>query len=504
MVSSLESSVDGCRLKNEVAYLLGGKMGKNKVGKLRIAEKVKNFVSETTSTVDTAADKVLKPPKSAIAAVASSEVLKDFGGKVSESAENVLGKASKSFESTKAIISKAVPSEAIKKIGEKASQSAETTIEEISDKYVSAKTIVSENASMESLKKVGNSATDLASVETVKRVGKAVSDAATLENTVGAAKYASGIKGYNELKQAREIKKQAEENIQNATSVTEKKRDNLNSRIDKYAETKLAAINNTICLFIEYLREIGQKNKGKEYEALQSIDVKKEDIADIQDLGINAVNMAKGATGSSLLGAMALLGTKAAVLQGVTVFASASTGTAISGLSGAAATNATLAFLGGGSIASGGGGMATGAMVLGGITAGAFLAVGTLTGGILLSAHGSRALTMATKYAADVEKGVATLEKSWAIMDGISERVNELEGLTIDLEKRAVEQLKTLAAFVPDFDTKNPQHQKAFQKTALLMKSIGELANTPLIDEKGCVTENSGIVAGKIKSILNT
>lgn len=47
----------------------------------------------------------------------------------------------------------------------------------------------------------------------------------------------------------------------------------------------------------------------------------------------------------------------------------ASTGTAISTLSGAAATNATLAWFGGGAVAAGGGGMAAGTLVLGGLVA---------------------------------------------------------------------------------------------------------------------------------------
>jgi hypothetical protein len=53
----------------------------------------------------------------------------------------------------------------------------------------------------------------------------------------------------------------------------------------------------------------------------------------------------------------------------VTVFGSASTGAAISGLSGVAATNATLAWFGGGAVAAGGAGMAGGMTVLGGIVA---------------------------------------------------------------------------------------------------------------------------------------
>jgi len=53
----------------------------------------------------------------------------------------------------------------------------------------------------------------------------------------------------------------------------------------------------------------------------------------------------------------------------VTLFGSASTGAAISGLSGVAATNATLAWFGGGALAAGGAGMAGGMTVLGGIAA---------------------------------------------------------------------------------------------------------------------------------------
>jgi len=53
----------------------------------------------------------------------------------------------------------------------------------------------------------------------------------------------------------------------------------------------------------------------------------------------------------------------------VAAFGSASTGAAISGLSGIAATNATLAWFGGGALAAGGAGMAGGMAVLGGIVA---------------------------------------------------------------------------------------------------------------------------------------
>ena len=75
----------------------------------------------------------------------------------------------------------------------------------------------------------------------------------------------------------------------------------------------------------------------------------------------SAVNVGVGsiAGGSLAVGSWAL----------VTALGSASTGAAISGLSGVAATNATLAWFGGGALAAGGAGMAGGAAVLGGLFA---------------------------------------------------------------------------------------------------------------------------------------
>ena len=67
------------------------------------------------------------------------------------------------------------------------------------------------------------------------------------------------------------------------------------------------------------------------------------------------------------------VGAKAVVPMLVASLGTASTGTAISTLSGAAATKATLAWLGGGTLAAGGLGVAGGAVVLGVLCAGGAL-----------------------------------------------------------------------------------------------------------------------------------
>lgn len=88
-----------------------------------------------------------------------------------------------------------------------------------------------------------------------------------------------------------------------------------------------------------------------------------------------AVNVATGG-----MAAWSNAGTIATMLGGTGVLGNtATTGVAISSLSGAAATNASLAALGGGALSVGGGGMALGTAVVAGTGA----AVGSAAGGII-------------------------------------------------------------------------------------------------------------------------
>ena len=98
-----------------------------------------------------------------------------------------------------------------------------------------------------------------------------------------------------------------------------------------------------------------------------------------------AKNAGKGAAGFGAGVAVAALGPTAAM--GIaTTFGVASTGTAISALSGAAATNAALAWLGGGALAAGGGGMAAGNafLALAGPVGWAIAGVALVVSGLLL------------------------------------------------------------------------------------------------------------------------
>lgn len=91
--------------------------------------------------------------------------------------------------------------------------------------------------------------------------------------------------------------------------------------------------------------------------------------------------------------ACATLGSSAA-LGLVTTFGTASTGTAISALSGAAATNAAVAWFGGGALAAGGGGVALGETVLAlsGPIGWGIAAVGVVGGGLFYRSKNKKAI----------------------------------------------------------------------------------------------------------------
>lgn len=108
----------------------------------------------------------------------------------------------------------------------------------------------------------------------------------------------------------------------------------------------------------------------------------------------------------------------------LTNFGIASTGVPISSLSGAAATNASLAMLGGGSLATGGGGMALGSAILGGIS--------ILPAAMILSykyaQKAEESLTNATKYYSDVIKEVENRDLNILnITKGLNPRIDELK-----------------------------------------------------------------------------
>lgn len=316
-------------------------------------------------------------------------------------------------------------------------------------------------------------------------------------------KIVSGVQAYQNRKSGINLKEACELYYEAANTVTEDRRTNLNERINSFATHRLSALQKTTGRFLGLLKEMNQTNKIKEYEILDSIGLNTKTIEKMERVDMAASKALFSSATVGALGTAAAMGTPTLVTGAVGALASASTGTAISSLSGAAATNATLAWLGGGSIATGGGGMAAGATVLTGLTAGATAGVALIAAGLIASVHYSKKLTEAKEYQKEIEIMVANMEKLWALLDGINNRIAELSLVTSELEKRILSYLLYLEPLSVDYDATDEYYNRIFQKVGLLVKSMSELAQTPLLDEMGNASNESAMIFKQTSKILN-
>ena len=133
-------------------------------------------------------------------------------------------------------------------------------------------------------------------------------------------------------------------------------------------------------------------NHPKEFDSeIAEIQIKKQEFKDVCDFAkeeLSAAQKSAAGAGAGVAGGMAVASVApSAAMWIATTFGTASTGTAISSLSGAAATKAALAWIGGGALSAGGGGVAAGQ---------AFLA---MTGPIGWSIAGATLLTSIVLFA---------------------------------------------------------------------------------------------------------
>ena len=206
-------------------------------------------------------------------------------------------------------------------------------------------------------------------------------------------------------------------------------------------------------------------------------------------LGQDAVAWMRGIVGSAVTG----VGVNAGVTTAVTTFAAASTGTAISSLSGAAATNATLAFLGGGSIATGGGGMVVGAAALNFVTIGPAV----LVSGLVVAGQGEKAKTQARVNEAAVNEAIAEAQATTAAFDAIVARVEEIESLLDQLMARSTSALDLLESepFDPD------RHAGRFQQALTLTFAVRDVASAQVINESGDLNEETAKYKVKYRTL---
>lgn len=204
-------------------------------------------------------------------------------------------------------------------------------------------------------------------------------------------------------------------------------------------------------------------------------------LPQMEKMVLGSLDIEKGLASGAASGALMGLG----AYGSVGMLASASTGTAIASLSGAAATNATLAWLGGGSLAAGGFGMAGGMVVLGGLVAGPAIAIT----GFVMASKAEEALTKARDYESEVDQAI--------------EKINSMEIVLKGLQANAWEMSMTLTKLAKYFDECKPDvesnEQGAFERLLKCGSALKSVLDTPIMEKNGEGVRN---LDGKLKSIV--
>jgi hypothetical protein len=290
----------------------------------------------------------------------------------------------------------------------------------------------------------------------------------------GGAGIIAGLDGMADQEQAKEIAEDAQSRHEYACEAIEEVREATQDLAAQYGEIQIAVKQNTIGRFIALIERIGQTCSYQDRAFVESFEgTKPQQISEYKADRLDAISIATGGMTAVKVGAVA--GKSTAALVGL--FGTASTGTAIGGLSGAAAHSATLAWFGGGSLAAGGGGMALGSLVLGGIALGPAL----LVGGFMLGSKGEKALTKAVEYQAKVDIEIDKIIAVEEFLQKVQDRICELGNLVDELDDRAIEILDDLES--KPFN-RNRDAAK-FQRLALLIKALVEIMKASILGANG-------------------
>lgn len=312
----------------------------------------------------------------------------------------------------------------------------------------------------------------------------------------GAYGVKKGVDAKDDFDTAKRYNKKAKKTYKKARKLLEKNRGLTNSHLERLGELKISIYEGSLTDFVNIFSQI----KNVDFEDNLNLgllnNVDEQDMLDIKNTVLEMQEVLGG--GIAALGSGALAGFGA--LGGVGMLASASTGTAIASLSGAAATNATLAWLGGGSLAAGGFGMAGGMAVLGGIVAGPVLAVG----GMMMASKAEEAKYTAYENYDKAQAAAEEMDAACVVLDGIYNRVDEfidvIEPLN-DIFEDYIDVLENIVDKSNDYRDYTQDEKENVMITASIAQTVKNLCDAPIIDEKGEVTRKSKRVLKKAKEL---
>ena len=300
--------------------------------------------------------------------------------------------------------------------------------------------------------------------------------AAVVAGTAGVGAAAHGAK---KMKDANDTMKAAQSRHEGNMARFEKKNETTTKDMDKLGKLEMEILH-SFSEFSDVFEQIKNRPTFETYSK-NGVTLPKYDGEKIKKISVGA-GFLLGGLGGAGLGAAGGLAAAGATTAAVMVLGTASTGTAIASLSGVAATNATLALLGGGTLAAGGGGIAVGAAALGAST----LGVGLLVGGIIFSFTGRKLSDKADEAWTQMKKAEGKINTICNYLDdlrSISNRYFETLSKVNDIYQRQLNRLKSIVTMLghTDWNTFTPEEKKLTENTVLLVGLLYNMCKVGLV-----------------------
>lgn len=312
----------------------------------------------------------------------------------------------------------------------------------------------------------------------------------------GATGVAKGVSGAMKIKEAKEMMEEIERKHNQNQARLEKHEKSTQLSMDELGATEVETLS-SFQEFSDCYEKIQNRPDFIKHN-LGELEIEPLNIERLKEVSIGATAL-KGVIAGSALGTAGTFAASGATTAAVSAFGVASTGTAISGLSGAAATNATLAALGGGSLAAGGGGVALGTTLLTGAT----LGIGLMVGGLFINHAGDKAQANVEEAREEYNKAKALIKEARTLLKEIEDTAKNytkvLQGI-LDEYLILLEWLKNLVTHEVDWNKFSYEDEQKLERITLLVQVLYNMCKVQFLVKQG---DKNVLNREKIENTLN-
>ncbi|MGL2779941.1 glycine zipper family protein [Helicobacter pylori] len=306
--------------------------------------------------------------------------------------------------------------------------------------------------------------------------------------------------------EADEFIKKAESLKEEATKKAESAEFDCKNAFMRFGEKKLHVLSHTVSNFLDHFHRLNRSRIIIEGINMQDIQGQVSDARKItnQYREVDFFDVSGAVAGSTIGGVLVAYGTYTGVgMLASTAGASTAGGVAIAELSGVAATNATLAWLGGGALSVGGFGMVGGIAVLGGLVAGPALAIL----GAFSASKMEKKRDDAKAYCSQVE---AAVKKADVMIDDLrsvekmakffTKQITKFDVLFFSLAQDAIATMKK-----HNYDTSryNQKEKDQLCVTVSTLMTLSAFLKVPIMDEHQKLTEKAKNALNLIQKQIN-